>query len=102
MPLPAILPVFGRSNGRLVVEYSDAQEASSTSARSARFSFSYGSSTPVFFSKSSPISKSGCMGLGRDGEAHLLADGAGEEAPDRMRQPTSGLPEFWQGGAAGP
>jgi hypothetical protein len=47
MTFTAILPVFGGSKGRLTVEYNADHAASSTSARSARFSFSYGSSAPV-------------------------------------------------------
>jgi hypothetical protein len=47
MALMVILPVFGLSKGRLTVEQSDDQAASSMSARSARFSFSYGSPAPV-------------------------------------------------------
>jgi len=42
------------------------------------------------------------LGLGGgDRQPHLLAQGAGEEAPDRMCLPAGGFPEFLQGGAAG-
>src|ERR1035441_8125291 len=38
---------------------------------------------------------------GRDRQPQLLADGSGEEAPERMRLPAGGLHQFLQGGAVG-
>src|ERR1035437_1806749 len=38
---------------------------------------------------------------GRDRQLQLLADGSGEEAPERMRLPAGGLHQFLQGGAVG-
>ena len=38
---------------------------------------------------------------GRDRQAHLLPQGAGQEPTDRVRLPAGGFHEFLQGGAAG-
>src|ERR1017187_2786122 len=38
---------------------------------------------------------------GRDRQPQLLADGSGEEAPERMRLPAGGLHQVLQGGAVG-
>jgi hypothetical protein len=46
MTFTAIFPVVGGSNGWLVARYSFSHSASSISARSAFFSFAYGSSAP--------------------------------------------------------